>query len=297
MTIFAYGNSVIAKLSKRFMQKIIHNYLEEYLRNLQANGKLVFSVPDLQNEFPSYSLNALQLNLKRLSRKEKVQFVMKGFYVIIPPEYQQRKILPPELFLDSLFKYLERPYYLGLLSAAAMHGASHQQAMESYVFINKPQLRSTKVEGLKINYVVKSEFPEHGLEQRKTAAGYINISGPELTALDLVEYQQRVGGLNRVSTILYELSESMQPEKLNEALKNKISLSAIQRLGYILDVILDKSKSLPAQSGKEISLVLKNYLSDKKIFRVPLKPGITKSNFPVNPDWKIIENCKIETDF
>ena len=270
------------------MQKIIHNYLEEYLRNLQANGKLFFTMSDIQNEFSGYSLNALQLNLKRLSRKEKVKFVMKGFYIIIPPEYQHKKILPPELFLDSLFKYLNRPYYIGLLSAAALHGASHQQAMEYYVFINKPPIRPTNVEGIKINYIVKSEFPEHGLGQRKTASGYIYISGPELTALGLVEYQQRVGGLNRVSTILYELSESIHPEKLNEALKNKISLSAIQRLGYILDVILDK---------KEISSVLKKYLSDKIIFRVPLKPGLKKEGFQVNTDWKIIENYKIETDF
>ena len=270
------------------MQKIVHNYLEEYLRDIQANGKLFFSMSDIQNKFPGYSLNALQLNLKRLSRKEKVQFVMKGFYVIIPPEYQNRKILPPELFIDPLFKYLDRPYYLGLLSAAALHGASHQQAMESYVFINNPPIRPTKFEGIKINYVVKSDSPEFGLEKRKTETGYINVSGPELTALDLVEYQHRVGGLNRVSTLLYELSESMKPERLNEVLQNKISLSAIQRLGYILDVILDK---------KEISSVIKNYLHKKKIFRVPLKADIKKEGFPVHPDWKIIENYKIETDF
>ncbi len=302
----------------------IYNYLEQNINSLQSNGKLSFSLAELRNEFSSYSLDAIKLSLNRLSKKGKIVSVYKGFYVIIPPEYSQRKILPPELFLDSLFKYLDRPYYLGLLSAAAMHGASHQQAMESYVFINKPPIRPTKVEGIKINYVVKSEFPEHGLEQRKTAAGYLNISGPELTALDLVEYQQRVGGLNRISTIIYELSESMQPEKLKLILQNKASLSAIQRLGYILsksialrDVALDKSESIPVHPGKEISSqpeasrflgsasggdeplaqVLKNYLSGKKIFRVPLKPGIKKSNFPVNPDWKIIENYKIETDF
>lgn len=288
MTIFAYTNSGNNYLTNLFMKKIIHNYLEEYLRILQANGKLFFSMSDLQNEFPGYSLNALQLNLKRLSRKERIRFIMKGFYVIIPPEYSQKKILPPELFLDSLFKYLKRPYYLGLLSAAALHGASHQQAMESYVFINKPPIRPTRVEGIKINYVVKSSFPESGLEKRKTSAGYLNISGPELTAIDLVEYHQRVGGLNRASTILYELSESMKPAKLNEVLQNNISLSAIQRLGYILDVILNR---------QEVSFVIKKYLSRKKIFRVPLKPGIKKEGFPVNPDWKIIENYKIETDF
>ncbi len=272
----------------------IYNYLEQYINSIQANGKLSFSLEELRNGLNSYSEDAIKLSLSRLSKKEKIISVYKGFYVIISPEYQHIKILPPELFIDSLFKYLERPYYIGLLSAAVLHGASHQQAMESYVFINKPPIRPTRVEGIKINYVVKSYLPEFGLEQRKTETGYINISCPELTALDLVEYQQRVGGLNRVSTILYELSESIKPGKLDKVLQNKISTSAIQRLGYILDVVLHK---------QEISLILKNYLAVRKIFRVQLKSGLKKEGlhcregFPVHPVWKIIENYKIETDF
>jgi len=266
----------------------IYNYLEKNINSLQAKGKLSFSLLELRNELSSYSLDAIKQSLNRLSKKGKIVSVYKGFYVIIPPEYQHKKILPPELFLDELFKYLKRPYYLGLLSAATIHGASHQHAMESYVFINKPPIRPTAIEGIKINYVVKSEFPEHGLEQRKTATGYLNISGPEMTALDLVEYQKRGGGLNRLTTILYELSESMQPDKLKLILKNKVPFAVIQRLGYILDVVLDKN---------EISVELKNYLLNKKIFRVPLKPNIKKGSFTVNSDWKIIENYKIETDF
>jgi predicted transcriptional regulator of viral defense system len=269
-------------------QDKVYNYLEQYILNLQKSGLLSFSLDELRKQFPSSSDIALKFALNRIFKKNKIVSVLKGFYIIIPPEYQNTKVLPPELFLDSLFKYLERPYYLGLLSAAALHGASHQQGMESYVFISKPPIRPTRIKGLKINYVVKSTFPESGLEKRKTASGYINISSSELTAIDLVEYQQRVGGLNRVSTILYELSESMQPEKLNEVLQNKVSLSAIQRLGYILDAVINKQKT---------SSVIKNYLTGKKKFRVPLKPGIKKKGFPVNPDWKVIENYKIETDF
>jgi len=271
----------------------IYNYLESYLQNIQAEGKLNFSLDILRKEFPGYSDNAIQVNLKRLSQKNKVRSVLKGFYVIIPPEYANRKILPPELFIDSLFKFLERPYYLGLLSAAALHGAAHQQPQESYVFINKPPLRSTKVEGIKINYVVKSLLPQVGIEKRKTETGYINISSAELTAVDLVEYHHRVGGLNRVATVLYELTEAMSPEKLNEVLQNKFSLSSLQRLGYLLDCVLNKN---------EFALVIKNHLADKKIFRVPLSPTYKKIGLPVpngktNLIWKVIENTKIETDF
>ena len=129
----------------------LYNYLDKYLENQLAEGKLSFSVNQLLKAFPDFSLNALQMNLKRLNKKRKIRHVMKGFYVIIPPEYKNRKIIPPELFIDQLFSYLNRKYYVGLLSAAALHGASHQQAMEYYIFIDNPTIRPNRVEGLKIN--------------------------------------------------------------------------------------------------------------------------------------------------
>lgn len=270
------------------IDEVNRNYLEDYIAEVQSNGRLYFNLNDLKKKYSAKYETAIKFSLNKLFKKGKIVSVYRGFYVIIPPEYQHRKILPSELFLDALFKYLERPYYLGLLSSAILHGASHQQAMESYVFINKPPIRATKIEGLKINYVVKSVMPQFGIEKKKTDAGYLNISGAELTAIDLIEYQNRVGGLNRVATVLSELSDSMKSDRLGEVLKNNISLSALQRLGYILEIVLEK---------KELAKVIKVFLMEKKIFRVPLKPDIKKEGFKVHPDWKIIENYKIETDF
>lgn len=62
----------------------------------------------------------------------------KGFYIIVTPEYSIQKILSPDLFIDTLFKYLGRPYYVGLLSASFYHGASHQKPQEYFVIIDKP---------------------------------------------------------------------------------------------------------------------------------------------------------------
>ncbi len=265
-----------------------YNYLEQHISQVQAEGKLCFSLRDLEKEFPNQSEAAIKLSLNRLSKKNKIVSVFRGFYLIIPPEYQVRKILPAELFIDALFKYLGRPYYLGLLSAAAFHGASHQQAMETYVFINKPPIRDTKVEGLKINYVVKSDMAKHGIEQRKTDTGYISMSNVELTAVDLIDYQKRIGGLNRAVTVLYELSDAMDSQRMINVLENNFSLTTLQRLGYLLDIVLGK---------KELAEVIKNYLKNKKTFRVPLKQGFKKNGFDVHPVWKVIENYKIETDF
>lgn len=266
----------------------LYNYLDEYLDKQIGLGKISFSINELKGKFSNYSLNALQMNMKRLNKKNKVRNVMKGFYVIIPPEYRSRKIIPLEMFIDALFAYLERPYYIGLLSAAALHGASHQQAMEYYVFIDKPPMRPIHVEGLKINYVVKKVMPNDGIIKRKTDAGYINVSCAELTAFDLIEYQHRIGGLNRATTILYELSEAISPTKLNELLNENIPKSVLQRIGFIFEMVLNKN---------DLAEVIKSYLCDKKIFRVPLKPGYKKKGFGINDEWKVIQNFEIESDF
>jgi predicted transcriptional regulator of viral defense system len=268
--------------------EIIRNYMEDYISEVQANGKLFFTLEDVKERFSANYETAIKFSLNKLFKKGKIVSAYKGFYVIVPPEYQHRKILPPELFLDHMFNYLKREYYLGLLSASVLHGASHQQAMESYVFINKPALRSTKAEGVKINYLVRTKLPQFGIEKRKTETGFINISNPELTAIDLVEFNNRIGGINRAATVLYELSEEMSAEKMNEVLRNNFSLSVVQRLGYILDTVLKKN---------DLSYVIQKFLADKKIFRVPIRADKKKNGFPVHPIWKVIENHKIETDF
>lgn len=268
--------------------KISHNYLENYILEIQSGGKLYFTLEEIKKKFNIEYKTAIKHSLNRLFKLGRIVSVYKGFYIIIPPEYKHQKVLPPALFMDALMRYLQRTYYVGLLSAAIYHGASHQQAQEYFIFIKKPPLRPTKAKGLKINYVVKSVMPLISLDKKKTDAGYLNISNPELTAIDLIEFQHRIGGLNRASTVLYELTESMEQGRFEKVLNGGVSISVIQRLGYLLDVVLER---------KNLSRVAKNFLSDKKIFRVPLKSGVRKEGFPTHPEWKVIENFKVETDF
>jgi len=168
------------------------NYLENLINEVQSDGKLYFTLEEVKERFDSYYESALKFSLNRLINKGRIASVYKGFYAIIPPEYSHQKMLPPELFIDDLFKYLDRSYYIGLLSAAFYHGASHQQPQEYFILIDKPAMRSTKVEELKINYVVKSGLEKSGIENKKTSAGYMKISNPEQTAVDLIKFQNRI---------------------------------------------------------------------------------------------------------
>jgi hypothetical protein len=63
---------------------------------------------------------------------------------------------------------------------------------------------------MKINYISVKQIPVKLLEQRKTEAGYLTISNAALTATDLVQFEKRIGGLNRAATVLNELADVLQ---------------------------------------------------------------------------------------
>ncbi|KPL09557.1 MAG: hypothetical protein AMS26_22730 [Bacteroides sp. SM23_62] len=267
------------------MQK---NYLLSWIEELLARGRIAFAYDDVKNAFPEKPENALIQSLSRLSHKGKIVPVYKGFYLIISAEYANRKIIPPVQFIDYLMEYIGKPYYVGLLSAAALYGAAHQQPQEFFVLTTSKQLATYK-KGIKINYVIKSQIPSQFLEDKKTQTGYIKVSSPELTALDLIYYNLRVGGMNRVATVLSELVESMNTDKIEPDLIKLFSIPTIQRIGYLLETVLEET-----EFAKKLYTVSNDL--NLTFFRQPLRTGMPSAGFKTDPRWKIIINTEIEPD-
>ena len=87
-------------------------------------------------------------------------------------------------------------YYVGLLKAAELHGATHQAVMEFQVVTAKrlPRIRAGR--SLIVFYFRKDmEAVTAGIEDRKTDTGTMTISSAALTALDLLRYPQASGGI------------------------------------------------------------------------------------------------------
>lgn len=259
------------------------NTLEDFADDLRSQGKHAFSLEEAKKHF-DLSDKALFQALYRLKQKQRIVQIRKGYYVIISPEYVRQGMIPPALFIDDMMIALERPYYVGLLSAAALHGASHQQPMEYFVVIKRPPLRAIKSNSLKINFYVKREWDDADITQIKTDAGYINVSTPELTALDLLYYLESTG-LNRSYTIIMELVEKFKMSSLTQTAKRYPQTAAIQRLGFLLDT-LDEEKM--AES-------LYRVLNGQRYYRTPLSPNKGKEGSSDNR-WKIIVNTELEAD-
>lgn len=245
---------------------------------------------EIRLSFRNDSETALKQMLERLSANSKIGSVLKGFYVIVPPAYSSKGILPPAMFIDGLMKFLHRNYYVGLLNAAALHGASHQQPQEYFVLTGYPVLRTTNKKGVKINYISTRLFPPGSLlEKRKTETGYINVSNPILTALDLVTYEKKIGGLTRASSVIHELVEAVKLKDISNDFVLHARVTSMQRLGYIFEEILERRDL----ADKIHNRCKKNGIA---FYMIPLKASGSKQCNTINEKWKLKINTDIEID-
>lgn len=264
-----------------------YKYLDAFIDQQRANGKYTFITEGLHNQL-EVSENALKKSLQRLKRQEAVVMLRKGFYVIVPPEYRAKGILPTSFYINDLMKFLNRDYYVGLLNAAAYHGAAHQQPQSFSIITEGIALRPIKSNKVHINFNIKKTWNKNEIIKRKVDTGYIKISSPELTALDLVNYFNKIGGFNRVATVIEELREVIKPKELINAAKHYEDIVVVQRLGYLLDCVLEE---------KELSNALFNYLKTKMFYSTLLRPQRKKpDNMITGNKWKIVPNIEIEAD-
>ena len=259
--------------------------VKEIVDELQSKGHYSFAKIELVKNL-DLSPGAIKSALRRLVEKGRIVPMRKGFYVIVPLEYQKSGILPATWFIDQLMAFLEKPYYVGLLSAASFYGAAHQQPQEFQVVTAK-QIHLIRKNGLKIRFLKKDSTDwKKGINKLKTETGYITVSNPELTGLDLMRYTSQAGGMNFVSTVLAELSEQMKAVELLKAAKREKSMVCIQRLGYVLDWL----------GNEKLTSKLHQWFSNQESNRTVLVPALPLKNTALNKKWNILINEKIEVD-
>ncbi|MCB1551897.1 MAG: hypothetical protein KDJ26_07865 [Alphaproteobacteria bacterium] len=208
--------------------------LPSYLDNLMSSGQVVFSRRQAR-EALGINQGALLDAAERLQKQNRLVSPRQGFYVVVPPQYLSWGAPPPSWYIDDLMRHEECSYYVGLLKAAELHGATHQAVMEFQVVTNKriPRI-SVGRSVLSFYYRKDMEFCHMGIEDHKTDTGRMKISSIELTVLDLLRYPYAAGGLNHIATVLSDLGDKIEPGKLAK-LAAKFERPVVQRVGWLLD--------------------------------------------------------------
>lgn len=254
--------------------------IREWIRDREISGFPTFSVEEIRLALPHYSEQVIKNDLFRISSQGIIYPVYKGFYVIIPPHYAAKRMVPPIYYIDQLMSYLNKPYYISLLNAAEIHGAAHQRPQKFSVMSVFPSLLFRNQRTIHLFGYTARKFQQIFVI-KNSETGVIYYSNAELTALDIVQYEQYIGGLSRASTILEELTEKLDFRGASNKLFGYTSIATIQRLGYILDEVLNA-----AEIADTLYMELTSYV--KRFKYIPLTINKPKDCAERNNRWKIL---------
>jgi len=238
-------------------------------------------------ENSSKNATAVRRELNRLIRNKEIINLRKGFYLIIPPRYAKSQKLPMPLYVDKLFKCLERNYYIGLYSAAKIHGASHQQTQRDYLIIETPKLNTIKKSNFDIQFLTTGNWPRNNIQEKRSDAGIYKVASPALTFMDLIHHHSKIGGLNRMLASLQELTEELTEYDILSLLDWYDNKSYMQRAGFLLEELLGLNS---------YSDMIFQKLRQLSFYPILLSPKKNDKPGSVDNRWKVDVNIILESD-
>jgi predicted transcriptional regulator of viral defense system len=249
------------------MDKIVRSPLSAVLDAAERGGKLNLRTSDIAQALPGVSADALRQALHRQQRKGRIVSASRGseHWVIVPLQDASAGAPPLEAWLDAyLSKTLGLPYYVGLLSAAEVYGASPQAVMVTQVMVPKAR-RPVEVGRHRLVFFERSRIPDMPTVWHETMNGRYKVSSPALTGLELVARQQMAGGIARVMEVLQGLIPDITSVGLSAALDALDEIPTAQRIGVLL----------MQANQPNLADLLATWLESKRTRRIALSPGVT----------------------
>ncbi len=262
-----------------------------YLTEIRKRGQRSFTLDQAMKDLNLKRDNILT-SVYRAKKRGDIISPASGLYVIVPPEHQVCGCIPAEELTPIFMNYMKADYYVALLSAAAYYGAAHQKSASFQIISNKRFAKPLNFGQIHLECIYKKSITDLPMSNITVDTGYLKVSTPEVTAMDLLRYPSRSGGLNHIATVLSELIESVDPEKLLILVQLSGEKAWIQRLGYILEQI----ETMDDKLTKTTATKLECYLAMHRKRYVPLASEMPIEGYKRNEKWHIIENTTIESD-
>jgi len=254
-----------------------------FVEGLLGQGRYTFTREEAECRLRR-SRAAAYMALHRLVKAGWLVMPRSGFYVIVDPQHRAAGTLPPEWFIHELMKHMDRPYYVGLLSAAQVHGAAHHRPQEFQVVIPERAVRPIRAGNVQIRFYGKGPFDRAEAQDAKTPTGLMKVATPGTTAWDLVRYFKAAGGLENVVTVLSELAEKLDAKRLRDSVKRHGEVIVAQRLGYLLDRV----------GRRSLTKGLADWIGDAPLR--PLDPGAPVNGASESRKWHLLVNAQLEPE-
>ncbi len=263
--------------------------LREWVVGLPSQGRFTFTTAEAGAAAGGTSVAAVAAALDRAGADRIIASPVRGFHVVLPLEDRGTGTPSWRLFLDPLMSHLGLPYYVGLLTAASIHGASGQAAQVVQVVVPRAR-RPVRTGRLVIEFVVRRTAGEAPVELRTTPSGRMRVATPEVVALDLVRYPSRAAGWDNVATVLRDLAPALRGAGMRAALAVQPATPELQRLGHLLE----------RAGARAVLAPLEAELATRRVTWVPLIPGEPEESAPEppvrDPRWHVLVNREPEAD-
>jgi len=129
-----------------------------------------------------------------------------GLWIAVPLEYRLWGAPEGIEVIEPVMKHLGIQYYVGWLSAAAIHGASHNATQQFQVAVART-VRDRKIGRTRFRFVNRSRVPVIPVIERQTRSGSARVASIEATALDVCDAPHIADGMDTAATVVIELAE------------------------------------------------------------------------------------------
>lgn len=254
--------------------------LSAVLDAAERSGKLNLRTQDILAAMPSVTAAALRQALHRQQRRGRLIRLSRGsdHWLIVPLQHADAGAPPLETWLDRyMSQTLGIPYYVALLSAAEIYGASPYAVMVTQVMVRERR-RPITVGRHEVVFHSRSSIELMPTRWHETPEGRLKVGTPELTALELVQRETLVGGMARVREVLRRLWPSCVPQGLTDALEAMQEVPTAQRLGVLLAI----------EGQNALASRIAEWLHDKPLRLVPLEPRQARhASYEIDPTFKV----------
>lgn len=229
-------------------------------------------------------INEVPQRLVRLRSKGELVSGARGLWIAVPSEYRQMGAPEPMRYIHNLMAFYDNEYCVGWLSAASIHGASHQAPQVFQVAVCKT-IRNRRIGRSELQFYHRSYVPFVSKKRTTLVSGSAYVCSVGATMLMVAAEPANCGGIDNAATIICELADN-QTDYMREVLMDAhlFPKAAVHRLGWILDYLA---------KGSDLD-ELSDYCALSSEPTMLSQGGSRKGS--INKKWNVIENRRIEID-
>lgn len=207
----------------------------------------------------------------------------RGLWIAVPPEYRLWGAPEGIEIVDRTMRHLGVEYYVGWLTAAAIHGAAHH-APQTFQVATSRRVADRVVGRTDFRFQVRRDVGELPTIAHPTRSGSARVSSREVTALDLASDIVLASGIDNAATVILSLADEGLDLPAMADVSARLPAAAVRRVGWIIENLggLDGAALRPAAVGRGTTPSL-------------LHPRGPRRG-PTDRRWLIQVNTEIEAD-